>query len=69
MDLRSAPDVEYDDGCITLSWMSDDKGRMFSIRIGDNCLIGGITSKEQSGGHWRVPLPDGWVTVVTPKVE
>ena len=66
IDLRAAPEVEYDDsgdGSMILTWMAERGIEMFSVIIRDGSVIGGITPNGGAGKFWKAPLPDGFVKI------
>jgi hypothetical protein len=63
IDLTQRPQVEYDDsgsGTLTVSWMTEDKQKMFSVVLVDGAIVG-VNTKLGSNGPkpWKIKLPKG----------
>lgn len=63
IDATKQPDVDYDEGCLTISWLQGNE--MVSVRIADGSLIGTYVSAEppRATSSWKIELPRGLVKV------
>lgn len=62
IDLTQRPSVEYDDsgsGTLTVSWLTEDKQKMFSVVLMDGAIMGVNTSLGSSADPrpWKIQLP------------
>lgn len=70
IDTETPAELEYDDGCLTISWTSPDHSERFSIRVADGSVIGvHCTSPPARAKSWKMELPPGFVKVDETVIE
>jgi len=70
IDTKALPELEYDEGSLTISWTLPDHSERFSIRIADGSVMGiHCTDGPPHASSWKAELPPGFVKVDETMIE